>query len=190
MYQKYNHILTIQSSLPSFLPFFLPSSLPNDPWIVHWKRKGESTRMTHVYQDHVTKARLLYGDLYGIPLTRVAWNYASRIFPPAGWQYGRGARPRMPFVEKPRNYPSANLSGSCVIQVWSLPPSLAPTHPLLVFQPRFHLAFEPRDSSSSSSLLARSSPGTDVLIGQPACLEASMIVPRDDPRTMLLRVIF
>lgn len=99
--------------------------------------------MTHVYQDHVTKAHLLYGDLYGIPLTRVAWNYASRIFPPAGWQYGRGARPRMPFVEKPRNYPSANLSGSCVIQVWSLPPSLAPTHPLLL-PPVFSTSFPPR----------------------------------------------
>lgn len=33
-------------------------------------------------------------------------------------------RPRMPFVEKPRNYPPANLNGSCVLQVWSLPLSL------------------------------------------------------------------
>jgi len=40
--------------------------------------------------------------------------YASRIFYhcPTTWSYGT------PFAGKPRNYPLANPSGSCVLQVW------------------------------------------------------------------------
>lgn len=49
-----------------------------------------------------------------IPLTRVglAPTYASRIFYPTTRACGT------PFAGKPRNYPPANPSGSCVLQVW------------------------------------------------------------------------
>lgn len=97
----------------------------------------------------------------------------SHFSQPAGWQYGRGARPRMPFVEKPRNYPPANLSGSCVIQVWSLflpPPPARPPAWFSTSFPTFALLL-----SSSLELfeftrvrVSRGDPlpATDVLIGQ------------------------
>lgn len=84
--------------------------------------------------------------------------------------------------------------------VWSkfglfLPLSLPPTPSscLLSFQPRFHLAFEPPRFELEFTR-ARSSPGTDVLIGQPACLEASIIAGRskDDAfaRHLLINDVF
>lgn len=168
--------VTIISFLPSFLPLYMDRSLKTKRRIdAHDPRISGSRLRKHTYYT---------GDPYGIPLTRVAWNYASRIFPPAGWQYGRGARPRGCHLWKSHAIIRRQIWAAAVWSKFGLFLPLPRAHPpllLLVSSTSF-----PTPLSLSRSfefrvypLRARSSPGTDVLIGRPARLEASMIVPRD-----------
>lgn len=164
------------------LPSFLPSSLHGS--FIENEKANRRAWPTYI-RITITKAHLLYRrpirySAHACRMKLCISHFSSGRLTIRPWR----SSPWMPFVEKPRNYPSANLSGSCVIQLWSLPPSSSrpptPSPPGL-----FNLVSHPALSLSRSlefrvyPLRARSSPGTDVLIGRPARLEASMIVPRD-----------
>ena len=79
-----------------------------------------------------------------------------------------------PFVEKPRNYSPANLSGSCVLQVWSLPLSHSHLPPPFTsfhvpFFSRRELCSAPNSPLVLATLSRRSSSRSsqsDILIGR------------------------
>ena len=103
------------------LPSFLPSSLHGS--FIENEKANRCAWPTYI-RITITKAHLLYRrpirySAHACRMKLCISHFSTGRLTIRPWR----SSPWMPFVEKPRNYPSANLSGSCVIQVWSLPPS-------------------------------------------------------------------